>query len=113
MQQHMLGFTSTTNRKNRKEFKYQIRIIINTDDDSPAVEQQLNKARKTWGRIGKIVRKKSNSNPKVLVTFYKGIVQRILLYGSESWAINKGIMSKLNIFHCRCAHFITGRHIKL
>jgi hypothetical protein len=35
------------------EFKYLGRIIDNNDDNLKAVENQLKKARATWGRIGK------------------------------------------------------------
>ena len=39
-------------------------------------------------------------------------MQTVLLYGSESWTINKTIMRKLTSFHRRCARFISGRHIR-
>jgi hypothetical protein len=38
--------------------------------------------------------KKPIANPKVLVTFYKAIIQSVLLYGSESWTISKRIINK-------------------
>jgi hypothetical protein len=46
-------------------------------------------------------------------TFYKAIIQSILLYGSESWVLSKYMLQKLNTFHNMCARYITGRHIKL
>jgi hypothetical protein len=45
-------------------------------------------------------------------TFYKVIVQSVLLYGSESWVLTKYMVGKLNSFHHMCARFITGRHIQ-
>jgi hypothetical protein len=92
---------------------YEYYRYTDNDDDLPAVERQINKARATWGRIGKVIKKKTDANPKVLATFYKAIIQSILLYGSETWTISKTIMNKLNNFHRRCARYITGRHIKM
>ena len=99
--------------KKVSKFKYLGRIITNDDNDLPAVEYNLCKARATWGRIGKIIKRKTNSNPKVLAVFYKVIIQSILLYGSESWVISNIMIQRLNAFHRRCARFITGRHIRM
>jgi hypothetical protein len=75
------------------------------------VENQLRKARANWGKIGKILKNKTHSNIKIMSIFYKVIVQTILLYGAESWVINKKVRDKLRNFHNRCARFITGRYI--
>jgi hypothetical protein len=64
--------------KKVKQFKYLGRIITEDDNDLPAVERQIAKVNTTWGRIGKIIQKKTNSNPKVLSTFYTAIIQSIL-----------------------------------
>jgi hypothetical protein len=95
-----------------KQFKYLGQIITDDDDNLTAVEQQIGKARTTWGQIGKIIQKKTNANTKVLATFYKTIIQSILLYGSESWTINTFILDKLNSFHHHCAQNIIGKHVK-
>jgi hypothetical protein len=94
-------------------FKYLGQIITAKDDDLPAVVAQINKARQIWARISRILKKKTNSNIKVMSTFYKVIVQRVLLYGSETWVLSKFMMAKLQSFHHMCARFITGQHIKL
>ena len=99
--------------KKVKQFKYLGRIITDDDNDLMAVEQQLTKARRTWGMIGKVIKKKSKSNPRIMSIFYKVIVQTILLYGSESWVLNQGLKDKLNSFHNRCARYITGDHIRV
>lgn len=67
--------------KREKRFKYLCKIITENDDDLLTVEPQLKKVRATWGKIGKIWKKKTSSNPKVRSTFCKVIVQSILLYG--------------------------------
>jgi hypothetical protein len=65
-------------------FKYFGQIITENDDDLPVVEEQIKKARNIWAKISKILKKKTNSNFKIMSTFYKVIVQSVLLYGSES-----------------------------
>ena len=97
--------------KKVSDFKYLGRIINNKDNDLKAVENQLKKARATWGRIGKILKIKTDSNIKIMSIFYKVIVQTILLFGAESWVINENVRNKLRTFHNRCARFITGRFI--
>jgi hypothetical protein len=93
-----------------KEFKYLGRILDDNDDDLPAINRNLNRARWKWGSIGRIL-SKENANPKSMATFYKAIVQSVLLYGSESWVLTKRMLLSLESFHRRCARFITGRHI--
>ena len=92
-------------------FKYLGRIITDTNDDLEAIDLQLKKARMTFGRIGKIIKKKTKGSPKTMAIFYKVIIQLVLLYGSELWVISKHAHKKLQRFHRRCARFITGRHI--
>jgi hypothetical protein len=48
-----------------------------------------------------------------LGSFYKAIVQSVLLYGSETWVISAANMRKLASFHPHgCARFISNRHIQ-
>ena len=76
-------------------FKYLGRILNDNDNDLSAVEAQLTKARMTWGRIGKVINKRSGSNIKIMSIFYKVIVQSVLLYGSESWVLNEKARNKI------------------
>ena len=101
------------NIKMVQSFKYLGRVLQYNDDDLTAVESQLVKARGVWGRIGKIIKKKSLSNPRIMGIFYKVIVQTVLLYGAESWVLGTHARNKINSFHHRCSRFITGRHISL
>jgi hypothetical protein len=48
----------------------------------------------TWGRSVKTIWKRMAANPKVLATFFKAIIQNILLYESKSGTISKMIMHK-------------------
>ena len=47
-----------------------------------------------------------------MASFYKAIVQSVLLYGAESWVISERTLLKLRSFHRRCARYITGQHIR-
>jgi hypothetical protein len=42
----------------KKSFKYLGRIITDSDEDLPAVENQLQKAMQVWARISKIIKNK-------------------------------------------------------
>jgi hypothetical protein len=44
--------------KTVSQFKYLGRVLDDTDSDLPAVEQNLLKARKRWGMIGRILKKR-------------------------------------------------------
>jgi hypothetical protein len=94
----------------RKQFKYLGRILSEDDSDDAAIKYNLQKAREKWGRIGKIL-SKTDSNNKTMGSFYKAIIQSVLLYGSESWGISNYAMKTLRSFHQRCARYITGKHI--
>jgi hypothetical protein len=65
-------------------FRYLGRLLSQDDNDIQAVRSQLCKARRTWARIGQVLRRE-NAPPRVNAKFYKAIVQSVLLYGSETW----------------------------
>jgi hypothetical protein len=71
----------------------------------------LRRARQRQGMIARIL-SQEGANAKVMATFYKAVVQSVLLYFSESWVLSEKIVSSLRSFHRRCSRFITGRHIK-
>ena len=75
------------NIKSVKEFKYLGRILDYKDDDMKALDNQLTKARAVWGRIGKILKKRVDSNIRIMSIFYKVILQTVLLYGAKSWVL--------------------------
>jgi hypothetical protein len=52
----------------------------------------------------------SEVDTKAMVTIYKAVVQEVLLYGVESWFLMTARTQKLETFHYRYAHFITGQH---
>ena len=55
-------------------FKYLCRILTKGGDDWPAVAGNLGKARKSWGRMQRIL-SKDGTNKRVLGNFFKAMVQ--------------------------------------
>jgi hypothetical protein len=94
-----------------KDFKYLGRILSDNDSDEECVERNLKRAKGKWGSICRIL-SNEGASPKIMGTFYKTIVQSVLLYGSESWVLTKPMIKKLQSFHRRCARYITGMHIR-
>ena len=74
------------------------------------INNQIKKARQKWNAIAKIL-KRDGANAKTIAKFYMAIVQAVLLYGSDSWTINKANWKKLNSFHKRATWYMTGEHI--
>jgi hypothetical protein len=97
--------------KNVEEFKYLGRIVSCKDSDWPTVNWNLKRARAAWGKIGRIL-SNERASPKAMASVYKTVVQAVLLYGSESWALTLAMEKKLQSFHRRCARYITGQHIR-
>ena len=51
------------------EFKYLGRILTATDDNWPAVVGNLGKARRSWGRLSRVI-DREGADPKVLRALY-------------------------------------------
>jgi hypothetical protein len=63
-----------------------------------AANRQLTRARARWGRIAKILTI-DGASLRVMGYFYKAIIQTILLYWSESWALTGRMIGRLRSFH--------------
>ena len=101
-------FTVGGEKFNRvSEFKYLGRVVSEDDDDSPAIETNLKKARMKWAMF-KRLQTREKASRRVMGSFYKAIVQSVLLYGSETWVISAANMRKLAAFHHGCARFISN-----
>jgi prophage DNA circulation protein len=87
-------------------------MVTENDDDWCAVNHNLKRAQMTWGRVRKILAREKKRNPKAASSIYKAVVQAVLLYGSEAWAMTAQMTNKLEMFHRRCARGITGQHIR-
>ena len=78
------------------------------DDDWPAVAGNLVKARKSWGRLAMIL-SREGADKRVLGTFFKAVVQQVLLFGAETWVLTPRIEQALERFMHGAARRITGR----
>jgi hypothetical protein len=97
--------------KRVREFKYLGRIVSEGDDDTPAIEANLKKAKAKWAMFKKLLTRERASR-RVMGHIYKAIVQSILFYGAEILVINPKNMQKLRTFHRGCARYITKRFIR-
>ena len=90
-------------------FKYLGHLLAQDDDDMQAIRQQLRKARGVWARVGQVLRGE-NVGPRIAAKFYKAVVQAVLLYGSETWNLNKSAFAQLKGFHVRAAYKMARKH---
>ena len=93
-------------------FKYLGRLLAMDDNDMPAVRANIQKSRKVWKRLGILLRSKSEGTiaPRVKGMFYKAVVQSVLLFGSETWALTETSLSVLEGFHVRSAYRMATVH---
>ena len=102
------SFTAYNNKLRRVEqFKYLGRVLSMDDNDVPAMRRNLKKARRTWGRLRKVLEKEEVSS-KVAGMFYQGVVASQLLYGSETWVLPPSGLRALEGFHVEAARRLTG-----
>ena len=77
-------------------------------DEWPAVAGNLGKARKSWGRMQRIL-SREGANKRVSGNFFKAVVQQVLLFGAETWVVTPRIERALNSFIHGTLRQITGR----
>ena len=92
-------------------FKYLGRTLSEDDDDTRCIEGNLRKARTQWNCIAKIL-KQEGANAKCMAKFYITVVQAVLLYGADSWAVSQRNERKLVSFHRRAIRYLTNTHIR-
>jgi hypothetical protein len=90
-------------------FKYLGHLLAQDNDIIQAIRAQLWKARATWAQIGQVLRNK-NISPHIAASFYKAVVQAILLYGSETWVLSRTALVRLEGFHIRAAYRMVKMH---
>ena len=75
-------------------FKYLGQVMTEGDDDWPAVAGNLVKARKSWGRLLRIL-SQEGADKRVSGNFFKAVVQAVvqavLLLGAETWVLTPRI----------------------
>ena len=94
--------------KTAPSFKYLGRILTAGEDDWPAVAGNLRKARKSWGRLHRILRREG-ANKRVSGNFFKAVVQQLMLFGADTWVVAPRMERALNAFMHGAARRITGR----
>ena len=87
------------------------RILTDNDDDTKCIESALEKARRQWNGIGKML-KREGANAEKMGQFYVTIVMSVLIYGSESRTITGKNLVRLKSFHSRALRYMAGRHIR-
>ena len=79
------------------------------DDDWKEVAGNLQKARKSWGRMLSILIQEE-VDPKVSGKFFKALVQAVLLFRAEMWVLTPRMERALIIFQYRVARWLIRRH---
>ena len=78
------------------------------DNDWPAVVRNLQKSRRKWVRLTRIL-SREGADARTSGQIYLAVVQLVQLYGSETWVMTPYIGRVLGVFHHRLAHRLTGR----
>ena len=68
------------------EFRYLGRLLTETDDDWLVVAGNIKKARRSWGRLDRVLGREGE-DPKVSRTFYIAVTQQVLHFGAVSVSI--------------------------
>ncbi len=84
-------------------FKYLGRLLSMEDDDGPAINANVRKARRSWARLSRVLRAE-NAAPRVCGMFYKATVMAVLLFGAETWCLTPTMLKRLEGFHLRAAY---------
>ena len=69
--------------ENMKALKYLVREMTVGDDDCPEMAGNFQRARKSWGRMSRIL-SREGADPKVSGHFFKAVVRAVLLFGEET-----------------------------
>ena len=81
-------------------FKYMGRLMTAGDDDWSAVTGKIQKSRKSWGCMSRILIREG-ADPKVSYHFFKSVVQLVLLFKAEMWILTPRMERTLSIFQHR------------
>jgi hypothetical protein len=79
-------------------FRYLGRPVTCEGNDLSAVLYNITKARQRWAQVSKVL-SRQGADTRVSGYFYKAIVQSVLLYGCETWAVTQQILGLLEGFH--------------
>ena len=83
-------------------------ILTDTDDDTKAIENQLQKVMQQWNSIAKIL-KREGANAMTMAKFCMAVA--VLLCRAYSWAIANKNWHKLRAFCNKALRYMTGGHV--
>ena len=89
------------------EVKYLGIILTATNDDWPVVIGKLGKARRSLGRLSRVLGREG-ADQKVSRAFYIAVTQAVLLFGAETWVLTLRMEKALDSLQSRVARKITG-----
>ena len=94
--------------------KFQVlgRILEENNNDTHASLCHLGRTRMKWNCTGRALWSKG-MKLRGMGYFYKAIVQAILLYCSETWAVTDHHLKQFRSFHSRVGRHLTRHHIRL
>jgi hypothetical protein len=90
-------------------FKYLRRLFAQDNNDIQAIRTQLRKTHTTWALVSQVLHNE-NVSPHVAATFYKAVVEAILLYGSKTWVLSQTALAHLEGFHICTAYRMAKMH---
>ena len=88
-------------------FKYLELLFTVTADGWPAVIINLKKARNSWYCLYRIWGREG-ANPRMSGRFYLLVVQKVLLFGAETWVVTQRIGNLLGSFQHRVSKRMEG-----
>ena len=93
-------------------FGYMGQMLLSSEDDWPAVERNLWRARVKWGRLAKILGREGADSIKA-GKLYMVVVQAVILFESETWVLTPWLEKSLEGFHHRVVQRMAGMGPKL
>ena len=97
--------------ENVPTFQYLRRPLDQRYDDWMAVRRNIMRARSVWKRLGTLPQREG-SDTKVLASFYRAVVQAILLYGSETLVLLASMENRIEGIHMEFLRMITDKRTK-
>ena len=98
--------------ENVAAFRYLGWVLTAGKDEWLAVVGNLGKARKSWGRLSRILIREG-AYLKVLGHFYKTVAQAVLRFGAETWVLTPRMERAMGSFQHRVARWIIGRQPRI
>jgi hypothetical protein len=93
------------------KFRYLGRILSQDDHDLSACVRNIQRAKAKWAAVSRVL-KREGASKKSFARFYLVIVSTVLLYGSDTWVVNRRMEELFTSFHNRCLRHITRRSIR-